>query len=54
VRHATVWRRALGVDRATVIDKVDFDGDEDVIVVRVRHRRSARSRSAVCGELASG
>jgi hypothetical protein len=37
-----------------VIDKVDFDDDEDVVVVRVRHRRSARSRSAVCGELAPG
>jgi len=37
-----------------VIDKVDFDDDEDVIVVRVRHRRSARSRCGVCGELASG
>jgi hypothetical protein len=51
VRHATVWRRALGVDRTTVIDKVDCDDDEDVIVVRVRHR-SARSRCGVCGELA--
>ena len=54
MRDATVWRRALGVDRATVIDKIEFDDDEDVVVARVRHRRSAKPRCGVCGELAPG
>lgn len=54
MRDATVWRRVLGVDQATVIDKIVFDDDEDVVIARVRHRRSARLRCGVCGGLAPG
>ncbi len=54
MRDATVWRRALGVDQATVIDKIVFDEDEDVVIARVRHRRSARLRCGQCGGLAPG
>jgi transposase len=54
VRDATVWRRALGVDQATVIDKVRYDDDEDLFVASVRRRRSARSRCGVCSRLAPG
>lgn len=54
MRDATVWRRALGVDRATVIDRIRYDEDEDVFVASVRHRRSARSRCGMCSVLAPG
>lgn len=56
MRDATVWRRALGVDRATVIERVSFEeeGDEDVVVVRVRQRRSAKASCGRCGKRASG
>jgi transposase len=54
VRDATVWRRALGVDRATVIDKVAFEeeGTEDVVIVRVRQHRSRKLRCGKCGKVA--
>ena len=32
---ANVWRRVLGVDRATVIEDVDFDEESDTVVVHV-------------------
>jgi transposase len=45
----------LGVDRATVIEKVRYetDGDEQVVIVSVRQRRSKRLRCGKCAELAS-
>jgi transposase len=54
VRDATVWRRALGVDTKTVIDKVLFEeeGDEDVVVVRVRQHRSRKLRCGKCAKVA--
>ena len=54
MRDATVWRRALGVDQATVIDKISYDEDDDVFIARVRHRRSARLRCGLCDALAPG
>ena len=54
MRDATVWRRALGVDQATVIVKIRYDDEEDMFVARVRHRRSARLRCGVCSALAPG
>ena len=36
---ANVWRSVLGVDRATVIEEVDFDEESDTVVVHVRPRR---------------
>lgn len=55
MRDATVWRQMIGVDRATVIEKVghEKDSDEDVVIVRVRQRRSKRLRCGKCTELAS-
>ncbi len=54
MRDATVWRRALGVDTKTVIDKVTFEeeGDEDVVVVRVRQHRSKKLRCPKCSKVA--
>jgi len=54
VRDATVWRRALGVDTKTVIDQVVFEeeGDEDVVIVRVRQHRSRKLRCGKCSKVA--
>jgi transposase len=49
-----VWRRVLGVDRATVIEDVDFDEESDTVVVHVRPRRSTKRRCGRCGVRASG
>ncbi len=43
-----VWRRALGVDRATVIEEIDFDEASDTVVVHVRPRRSTKRRCGRC------
>jgi len=54
VRDATVWRRALGVDTKTVIDKVVFEeeGGEDVVIVSVRQHRSKKLRCGKCSKVA--
>jgi len=46
VLATTVWREVLGVDRATVIESIDFDEEADCVVVHVRPRRSSKRRSA--------
>src|SRR5271169_2397195 len=51
---ANVWRRVLGVDRATVIEDVDFDEDSDTVVVHVRPRHSTKRRCGRCGVRAPG
>ena len=51
---ANVWRRMIGVDRATVIEDVDFDEDSDTVVVHVRPRRSSKRRCGRCGTRAPG
>ena len=49
-----VWRRMLGVDRATVIEEIDFDEEADSVVVHVRPRRSTKRRCGRCGVRAPG
>ena len=51
---SNVWRRMLGVDRQSVIEKVVLDEDEAAIVVRVRQRRSAKLRCGRCGQISPG
>ena len=51
---ANVWRRVLGVDRATVIEDVDFDDESDTVVVHVRPRRSTKRRCGRCGTRCPG
>ena len=50
----SVWRRALGVNRATVIEEIDFDEESETVVVHVRPRRSTKRRCGRCGVRASG
>ncbi len=51
---ANVWRRMLGVDRATVIEDVDFDEESDTVVVHVRPRRPTKRRCGRCRTRAPG
>ncbi len=51
---ANVWRRMLGVDRATVIEEIDFDEESETVVVHVRPRRSTKRRCGRCGVRAPG
>ena len=51
---ANVWRKMLGVDRATVIEEVDFDEESETVVVHVRPRRQTNRRCGRCGVRASG
>ncbi len=51
---ANVWRRALGVDRATVIEEIDLDEESETVVVHVRPRRATKRRCGRCGVRAPG
>jgi transposase len=44
----SVWRKVLGVDRATVIEEIDFDEEAEFVVVHVRPRRSTKRRCGRC------
>jgi Helix-turn-helix domain of transposase family ISL3/zinc-finger of transposase IS204/IS1001/IS1096/IS1165 len=54
VLGASVWRHMLGVDRATVIEVIDFDEESETVVVHVRPRRSTKRRCGRCGTRAPG
>jgi transposase len=54
VLAANVWRKLLGVDRATVIEEIDFDEEAESVVVHVRPRRSTKRRCGRCGRRAPG
>jgi hypothetical protein len=54
VLGANVWRKLLGVDRATVIESIEFDEEGDSVVVHVRPRRSTKRRCGRCGVGAPG
>ena len=51
---ANVWRRALGVDRATVSEEIDLDEESETVVVHVRLRRPTKRRCGRCGVRAPG
>jgi len=49
VLSTNVWRRVLGVDRASVIESVEVDGRANAIVAHVRPRRDSKRRCGRCG-----
>ncbi len=49
-----VWRRLLGVDDRTVIEKVEFDEEADAVVAHVRPRRPAKRQCGRCRKPAPG
>ena len=44
-----VWRHALGVDRATVIESVEVDEEASSAVIHVRPKRPTKRRCGRCG-----
>ena len=49
-----VWRRLLGVDDQTVIERIEFDEEADAVVAHVRPRRLRKRRCGRCGKRAPG
>ena len=47
MRSTTVWPALLGVEK-TVVERVEFDEDEEMLVAHVRPRRRSRSRCGIC------
>jgi transposase len=47
VRFAKIWQRLLGVER-TVVERVVFDEDDEVIVASVRPSKGATRRCGLC------
>jgi len=53
VRDVSLWRALLGVEK-TVIERVEFDEDAELLVAHVRPTARARSRCGVCGRRRPG
>jgi len=53
VRDVSLWREMLGVEK-TVIERVEFDEDEEVLVARVRPTKRERGRCGVCRRRSPG
>jgi transposase len=49
-----IWRRLLGVDDRTVIERIEFDEEADAVVAHVRPRRLGKRRCGRCGKRAPG
>ena len=48
MRDVSLWRGLLGVEQ-TVIERVEFDEDAEVLVAHVRPTKRQRGRCVVCG-----
>lgn len=53
MRDVSLWRSLLGVEK-TVIERVEFDEDAELLVARVRPTRRQRDRCGVCGRRSPG
>jgi len=53
VRDVSLWGRLLGVER-TVIERMEFDEDAELLVAHVRPTKRQRSRCGVCGRRSPG
>ncbi len=53
VRSARLWARLLGLDTA-VVEGVEFDEDEQAVVVSVRPRKATKRRCGRCGKRCPG
>lgn len=53
MRSATLWARMLGLGKA-VVESVEFDEDEQTIVVSVRPRKATKRRCGQCGKRCPG
>jgi transposase len=53
VRSSRLWARMLGLGE-TVVEGVEFDDDEQLIVVSVRPRKATKRRCGLCGKRCPG
>jgi len=53
VRDVSLWRALLGVEK-TVIERVEFDEDSELLVVHVRPTSRARGRCGICARRGPG
>ena len=53
MRDVSLWRALLGVEK-TLIERVEFDEDAELLVAHVRPTSRARSRCGVCGRRCPG
>lgn len=53
MRSASLWARLLGLSKV-VVEGVEFDEDEQVVVVSVRSRKATRRRCGHCGKRCPG
>ncbi len=53
MRDVSLWRGLLGVEK-TVIERVEFDEDADLLVAHVRPTKRQRSRCGVCDRRSPG
>ena len=53
MRDVSLWRGLLGVEKS-VVERVEFDEDVEVLVAHVRPTKRARSRCGVCDRRSPG
>lgn len=53
MRDVSLWRSLFGVEK-TVIERVEFDEDEQVLVAHVRSAKRQRGRCGVCRRRSPG
>src|SRR5665811_109384 len=53
VRDVSLWRALLGVEK-TVIERVEFDEEAELLVAHVRPTSRARGRCGICGRRSPG
>ena len=53
MRDVSLWRCLLGVEK-TVIERVEFDEDADLLVAHVRPTKRQRGRCGICGRRSPG
>ena len=53
MRDVSLWRGVFGVDK-TVIERVEFDEDAEVLVAHVRPVKRERDRCGVCRRRSPG
>ncbi len=54
MRATRVWKRLIGVDDRTVIEDIEFEDDDEQVVVHVRPRRPRKRRCGRCEQLSPG
>lgn len=54
MQESTLWRRLLGVEKTTVIERVEYDADEQIVIAQVRLSGKLKPRCGRCGARAGG